>query len=499
MLFADKFELISVADSTADDILRKCLSFPKIKTQKPISQQTHFDYFKSYLFENSHGGGAQTIIIEKEYTSLSYLGDYVNYYANCYKPYSRNCRRIHFFQELFNQDKFIEILLRGQESDSKIWNSYLGYIVVKPLPKGIIGATLLRPKTTGTTDKFTAVRSYPVNLFGKHLEIETLPFQEQDGIVGSCASSALWCAFHQTSSLFGSARQNPSDITIMAGSDLYSTGKSFPSLGLEISQVCKAIQENDLVSEVRNSEYMKKNALYAKAFIYAYLRMGIPVLLGTENKNKEGHLVALNGYQAAAIPNVPNNEIKFLSNLVGCLFAHDDQIGPFSKVKIEASNNEVWAISRYETTGGYQKDLKSEVKTIIVPIKKNIAVTFEDICSQAIAIEYLFSSNGYELILDIFILESNKYKQELKELFVRNSLTDDKKGVLFTSLPQYIWVIQGYSNDKTLAFDLLYDAVDTNCHEPYQLNIYSEKFAHFLKESGLSFDNLAAYINFLSN
>lgn len=199
-IFLKAIENITLIDKSTERAVKKFIEKP------------HFDYFVNYLHKEEEGLNANTIIVELNYTSLTYLDDYLNYYALCYKVYSKECIRIHFFKEIITDSSFKKLILQ----DDKILNDqYLGYITIKPLPKGIIGATLLAHYTGGGKSRFyTSVREYPVNLFGTKLSVRTMPYQEQDGIVGSCASSALWFCFQMTNKIFGSKKPSPSDITI---------------------------------------------------------------------------------------------------------------------------------------------------------------------------------------------------------------------------------------------------------------------------------------------
>ncbi len=73
----------------------------------------------------------------------------------------------------------------GSLRQKDLQDGYLGFIVVKPLPRTIIGRTCLKTyDSKGGTRHFPIVRRYPVHLFGIPLRVETLAFQEQDQAVG---------------------------------------------------------------------------------------------------------------------------------------------------------------------------------------------------------------------------------------------------------------------------------------------------------------------------
>ena len=66
--------------------------------------------------------------------------------------------------------------------------SYRGFLIVRPLPRSIIGRTCLV-----NYDKDGGRRHFPTgipceaNLFGLPLSITTVPFQEQDTVTAACA------------------------------------------------------------------------------------------------------------------------------------------------------------------------------------------------------------------------------------------------------------------------------------------------------------------------
>ncbi|MCG3165053.1 MAG: hypothetical protein POELPBGB_00813 [Bacteroidia bacterium] len=489
----DKFEVYPIGNEAEfAKHLADCLTYPKIKVEEKIENRFHYKYFLNYLSNDTDGLKAQTILLEKDYTSASYLGDYINYYAHCYRPYLKQCRRVHFFKEKFDKDTFILMLTGNKSEYEKFWKSYLGYIVVKPLPKGVIGATLIKPYDKKDKRFYTAKREYDVNIFGKKLTIESLPYQEQDGIVGSCASSALWFAFQKTTQLFNSMVPNPSDITISAGYDSFHTGKSFPSIGLEITQICKAVHATGLISELRVSEEYIKDDKWLKSFVYAYSRMGIPILMGIEIEKRGAHLITLNGYRFSNLKKKSKKKseinLKLLSNDIIKFYAHDDQTGPFSRVEFVGNNGHQFNTSWWDNINS-ETELGANTICVIVPLADTIKVTFENILEEATILDFVFNKHiSIKFNWDIYLAESNKYKEEVRiELIKNDKLYDHSVNkILFESLPQYVWVAKAYlrhGEKDYLIFDLLYDAIDVNYKKtPYFTNIYNTSFKEKLDE-----------------
>ena len=190
-----------VVNVTDDDFGKEFYNFLKVDSEKFIQRNIHkthlFRYLLNYLKFHENGLQVKTIVKEYNYTCLNFLEDYANYYARCYTPYEKHCKRIHFFQETFDENVFFEEMLKNDNHNH--WGTYVGCIVIKPLPSGIFGITYLRPYENSKEKNrhYTCLTKKTINLFGHDCPITTMPFKEQDGAVGACASTALWVAFQK--------------------------------------------------------------------------------------------------------------------------------------------------------------------------------------------------------------------------------------------------------------------------------------------------------------
>jgi hypothetical protein len=176
----DLFQIKKINPENFPDFFEKLFKFKADKldfVQHDLKKGFHFRYLTNYLHYDERGLGANTVVVEKEYTCLTFLEDYVNYYAHCYTKYDKKCKRIHFFKESFDNCTFQNMLLlvkddeKNKEQYVKNWESYLGCIVVKPLPKGIIGVTFLKTYD-GDSDKdryYTATSIQTINLYGRSI------------------------------------------------------------------------------------------------------------------------------------------------------------------------------------------------------------------------------------------------------------------------------------------------------------------------------------------
>ncbi len=477
------------------DNLAKALTLPNIFIFRPIKEKQRFDYLHKYLLEKK-GLGAKTIVVELEYNSPAFAEDYGNYYADCFRNYPKTGKRIHFFQKEFPETTFRQMILSSPENDTDeykgLWESYLGFIVLKPLPAGIIGTTVLKPYGNLEGRSYTVLRNYDIHIFGRVVTIRSLCYEEQDGIIGSCATTALLFAFHKTNDLFNTPIPAPSQITMSAGVDAQHSGKIFPSNGLEIPQICRAIGKIGLVAEVRNSTKPIQENSWLKAFCYAYLRMGLPVLLGIEIEGRGQHLVTLTGYRlsvTSAEENSKTNVLKDLqlrSNRISKLYAHDDQVGPFSRLEFDAAKPKYqfrtsWWSEFPKDSLDYQKGyvvLDANARAIIVPITDKINVSFEDILTATFTTKYILKEAlSSEFEWDIFLNESHAYKAEIRdELPTIKPLRQASENILFCPLPKYIWIAKAYQKGQ-LVFDMIFDATDLKfALYPYISHIYNQSF-----------------------
>jgi len=502
------FHQVNVNDLELPKKLENIFKFPEDRLsfiQQDIKSLFHYRYFANYFFYDKNGLNVKTIVVEKDYTCLTFLEDYINYYAQCYTKYEKNCRRIHLFDKSFNETDFQNMLYFEKEGQySEFWKSYLGCIVIKPLPTGIIGVTYLKTYV-GDEERnrhYTAISLQTINLYGTSLKVNTMPYIEQDSRVSSCASAALWMAFQKTSELFHTKKPSPSEITLLAGSDSCNTGKLFPSKGLAIEQVCKAIYNNGLHSELRNDSIDRS---LLQGFVYAYLKAEIPILLGIEIENIGLHLITLNGYRFKFEEIMTQNN-DYKSQFISKFYAHDDQTGPFSRLKFNKGDDEYflrtswwkkdvnWNESLQEIKNNFKEENNyhnCKPSCLIVPLDRKIKVPYEEVVDKVKIIKYLFLIHlNASFIWDIFLIKSNTYKEQIKKQVKHK---DNLQELLYKSLPQYVWVAQAYIDGhyEEPIFDFIFDSVEMPYDgKPFLANIYSESFKMCLEQFDTEIKNI---------
>lgn len=458
------------------------------KTEIPperLNSKLHIQYFEGYFPEI----GAQTIVVENNYVDHDYLDDHAEYYVRCFKKYRRKCTRLHFFRKKFSEENLKNLLMgdKTQLSIEILQKKYLGFIVIKPLPQTIFGRTCLINYPHENRRYFPIVRSYSANLFGIKLTVEhSLAFQEQDTVVAACATSALWSVFQGTGKLFQHAIPSPSSITKSA-TEYITDGqrsRSFPSKGLDAIEMARAIKNIDLEPNPVNVE----NGYILKSTSYAYLRMGIPMILGfplysttsVPNTPMGKHAVALTGY-SLPIGNpikYSASDFKLVANRIDKLYAHDDQVGPFArmvfdgnKIILHDSNGQELKLESLSTSwrapNGDIGSARALPEILLIPLYNKIRIPFGVIHDQIMEfdpiVNFTFKSmvstfptlDNYEW--DIYLTTVNDIKTEHI-----NETTVDSQGKLKTltaNMPKYIWrATLLYDSNKVL--DILFDATD---------------------------------------
>jgi hypothetical protein len=481
-----------------------------------IEKHSQAIYLMGYLDQID----ALAMLVEKDYTDGDYLDDFAAYYVRCHENYHRRCKRIHFFSRSIEEIQFLKIISGNAEDREKeeFCDSYLGFIVVRPLPRAIIGRTVLKtyPDDDGRRN-YTCVKDYDVNLFGIDLSIKgSLAFQEQDTVIAACATVSLWCCFHKTAELFGTPAPRPAAITRVAN-QVVTHSRTFPSNGLIVQQMCDAIRQVGLEPEVFNIKELDKFPLVD--LIYGYLNMGLPVILGATVKTEANveigfHAVTLSGFslrdeQFSTKEDV--TPIHTIGSRIDEFYAHDDQNGPFSRLGREARDNTL--IAEYPTTiecissEGKKEKRILYPRVIVIPIYNKIRVTYTGIqiwisCLSDIIKKFLESQiNTEELEWSTYLIEANKLKSCIKE---ENILEKAKINFLVRHHPRFIWrstlsfhkkgADSTYQDIKVI--DFFADATDIPHGFPlYQVLWYQEEFRSSLKE-GLdkTSENLSAFL-----
>lgn len=449
-----------------------------------IKSKPHVNYFQEY-FEHLD---AQTIVVENDYTDRDFLDDYAAYYVRCFRPYRKKCTRLHFFKHRFSDGQVKSILDKDGAGCSleDIQDSYLGFVVARPLPQAVIGRTCLRTYDEGLGRAYLGTRTYHANLFGIKLTIpNTLAFQEQDSTTAACATAALWSAFQATSKLFDHVMLTPAEITRIATTipDVV-VPNTFPNSGLTYKQILYAIKETGL--EPRNVNVCCRTSLRLKQHVLGYLKAGIPIVLVFElwdtardkDQSMGHHAVAITGFRTddRAIEPIGKTKFKSTASKLSTIYTHDDGVGPFARMVFdEVSINGYFSLSTswagFDGTIGKVRAIPGK---IILPLRSKIRIMLSSIESIVIKFDYAISSFFYSDNSGVSGFSGFEWEvhlasvNELKSAYLASSYLPKHvlRDVLTEGMPKYIWRAIAKHAGKP-AFELLFDATDFDRGNPF--------------------------------
>lgn len=473
------------------DALQRLFQTHAGASEEFVAGKFHSIYFRDYF----RALKAKTIVVEEHYVDRDYLEDFVGYYGRCFRPPGRYCVRIHFFRSSFAVEDLDNFLANQSNRKSFLRSKfkskqYLGFVVVKPLPKTFIGRTCLRTYPTASTGRhFPALRDYDVSLFGVSLTVRSLAFQEQDTEVARCATAALWSTFQGTAKRFGHPVPTPIEITKHAMAIHGLQSRTLPAKdGLTLEQMGDAIRKMNL--EPHFSEVPRREDLQAEA--YAYLRAGVPVvmvasLVDTQDRLKakrdrgrwDGrHALVLTGYHLSnqSVLTFGDTSMYWKATRIDKFYAHDDQVGPFSRLVLSASG------SIYEWDDEHRRSRKTYFmesswagdseelgsvlvvpETLIVPLYPKMRVTFREALAGMKEFASLLgnlSGFGYVslpgvLEWDLFLTTGSELKSELfDEQLMTGAYAQE---ILTQSMPRFLWRAVAFQGVVPV-LELLFDA-----------------------------------------
>jgi hypothetical protein len=436
-----------------------------------VKTKLHTLYFENY-FKRVH---ASSIVVEREYIDRDFLEDFAGYYVRCFSEYEHKCARLHFFGAPFSQSDLEKALDGSVSVINRFQKSYLGFVVIKPLPQTIIGRTCLATYPEKQGRSFPITRYYDANLCGLALTVKSLAYQEQDRVAAACATSALWSVFHGTGKLFHHHIPSPVEITQAANLAVSSGSRSLPSQGLSASQIAAAMRAVGLEPFHVNAadDYVLKSTLYG------YLRGHVPILLGVDLYAKDGtdykfdgkHAVAVTGCRLKSGKAVPHGATGFLlrASRVNKIYVHDDQVGPFARMVFDGLKVGAKKLMSLSTSWGDQNGNPGGVRAVpgvmLVPLYHKIRIPYEAVHDLVVSFDTfmeMLCALAPKILpsrpeWDIYLTTVNEYKSQL--LAGKILPAAYKREALQESMPRFIWQASAVIDQRPV-LDLLFDATD---------------------------------------
>lgn len=508
-----------------------------------------------YIMRHLERARVGTVVVERHYVDRDYLSDYTHFLARSFQAYARFCTRLHFFGRDITAFEFQQAISRGdtEQAAKKLQGSYLGFVVIRPLPQKFIGRTCLRfqPMDGWQTP---LLRDYKLGLFGVPLQVRrTVAFQEQDSIVAACATSAVWFALNAGGD--HSAIPSPGSITRRAASELADPQRVFPTRGLDSKMMVRALKSEhyevvvqdfmpSLPAEADNDAGADIQSL--KRTIYAYLRGGVAApIVGVHlyQRLEDGsarsfgrHAVTILGYRLAGSPLAAltsrSKPLRTKADAIESLLAHDDNVGPFCQIeflgKPEAiifQERESISTSAMKTplqedgfagikfAGRKPEDVFLVPSIVALASYHKIRLQLPDISDYLNQLDcYIFSGEqfgsvqklfGFDnascFIWDVYVSDSTSVKGEIRDGLDRHGNFQNPEDCRLEALrvasaawPRYVWRATAYHEpDGAPLFDLIVDATDTLQARSLLLPVFYTDRIRLIFQGLFSFDENA--------
>ena len=469
---------------------------------------------------------AQTLLIERIHVSRDFLDSYAGYIVESFEFYPKYCNRIHFFSKGFDEDDLHRELSKPDSSFIKeIVGSYLGFIVVRPIPNSVIGLTILDPRIYIQEENAVlfGVRKYYTHLFGQKIELITLAYQEQDKGTSACATASIWYLLNQIAILPRYYLKSPILITHSAGDIGYNGDQLFPNKGLNQTQMNTALKKSNLGFHMFNmkdtkdtsSESLTLNA-FSKGILYSYSFINIPILLVIKiktNKLKGHHSIAVIGYKKPnSCKRKPTGRLFLVSELVTTFYAHDDQLGPFREIELIDGTREINHpfVKTNKEGGKVDPEEYVKIERIIAATYPKIRIKYSDILKILTGLDNIFMSY-FEMICtkdreeamswDVRLLFSTDYKAKISSDV--DMMDEHREKILSSIFPKYIWVATLLFGESQRIFDFIFDATDLQ-NSCFMMSIaeYQHKVSYFhddIRKVLRNKKNLSHFEKFFSN
>jgi hypothetical protein len=393
--------------------------------------------------------GCKSVAIENRYVDIDYRSEYSAFWSHRFEGAPAFARRLHFFT--------------GDVRDEHLHQlppdpGYLGYSVIRPLPTGAVGRTMIVPPPAfdGAT---LALAHDEVTLFGNRLTVDAAPFCQQDGEFLRCAHAAAWMCHYAAARQSLVARQRSATL-VEATPTILSEERALPSKGLTFLQLqavfgafgqpalfygLRKMPQVPGVAEPEAVEGAAPGTWDTRIFsiVCRYLNSGFPVLIGTED-----HAFVIVGWFR------DGEWIRFVVN--------DDQRGPYQVIDSPFTDERgIWqaimvplppsVLLSGETAEGRAHYILRALGT-----HENAHPAWKDLASRVIA---------KDVSLRTVLRDASDYKLGLTD-------RDIDPGVVrllrLARLPHYVWIVEAHdraaraAGEPSVVAEVIFDSTSSD-------------------------------------
>ena len=407
-----------------------------------------------------------TIIIETEYVDKSFRNSYYTFYATKLRNYHRNCVRISFFSPDVN-----EYMTFDSDLSEKLRNSYLGFLILRPLAEGCIGRNVISPsaKIDRLTHSSICEARIPSTCLGVKLMAAGFPHSSQDGEMTTCAETTVWSILEYFGNKYSDYHPVlPSDILTALKPFAYK--RQLPSEGLTFEQISIALQSQGFGCKV----YSKEASNFKELFT-CYIESGIPLAVCIET-NDFGHAVVCVGNVTPnrnIIEHKPEVDLfggKFFvwNNCIDNFIFNDDNYPCYKNTTFNSP-------TAYYNSPDWDS---GEITHFIVPLHPKVYIDADLAISASNYIAIRKLKIPEHSVLRTFLASNRSYR----EYIVANvDFTDQQKQFyLQLDMPKFIWITE-ISNKESFYKNkvnglIILDATGSNIdNEGYSALLFMQK------------------------
>lgn len=383
------------------------------------------------VLDIARAGGCRTVVVENRYVDIDYRSEYSAFWSKKFDSQSPFARRFHFFATDLDEERLHR--LTGEET-----KSYLGYSVIRPIPHGRVGRTVVAPPPELKTATLTLVTD-EVSFFGNPLKVRGVPFCEQDSEYLRCAHAAAWIC-HYTAARRGNVGRRSTAEIVELSPDVLSPERAVPSSGLNPNQLqalfraldqpaivyglsslpqVMGVDDPDSPDEEGATEKTPAGwwDIRMTSIICRYLNSGFPVLIGAQE-----HAFVLVGWRRD-----DEDQVQFI--------ACDDRVGPYEII-----------CSPFEHS-------LTPWESIVIPVPPKVYLTGEAAESRAHEVLRSFAEQAEQLrdieaglldgsiVLRTALLSGSAYKRRIEDL---TSSDEILRALRHARLPHWVWVVEAH-------------------------------------------------------
>lgn len=349
-----------------------------------------------------------TCCVEYPYIDEVYRDTYYHFYSRKHGSHGRYCFRVSFFKQTVTEDNFY---------DTATDETYLGYMVLRPTPRRVIGYSFLSPFVYEDHQFSICMCRRPSSIMGKMLNVYGFPFCGQDGEMCTCAETTIVVALDYFSRRYNRyQRVLPSDVV------KYNSDSAFqmlqPSKGIDIDEILRSISSMGLTTRLFQRQDKDNPADNKITFndddfhqlLHSYIESGFPLLV---SEGEHAYLVI--GRENKLFPKKPR------------LITINDNKRPYELCLDE-----------------------KQIKSFIVPQSDNILLDAHKIDVTMVLADFQrvynkidFGVNETDFYNRVFLTTSRSFKNYI----VKSSLDkSDKDLIICTAMPKFIWVCESIRN-----------------------------------------------------